>query len=79
MSSPAQKGKIKKRTQLKKWFVAKICEFSRGRQLIHKLTGNVGVDVIDAAHSVVLQHSGKEAADDMVLQLYKGKAGMFFN
>lgn len=51
--------------------MAKICEYNRGRQLIHKLTGNVGVAVIDAAESIVAKHSGKVIAADVVLQLYK--------
>jgi hypothetical protein len=63
--------KLKKSTQLKKWVMAKMCEYKNGRQLIHKMTGNVGVDVIDATHRVVLMHSGKCVADDLVLQLYK--------
>lgn len=49
-----------------------MCEYSRGRKLIHKLTGNVGVEVIDAVQSLVLRHSGRDVADDMILQLYKG-------
>lgn len=92
--------------------MAKICEYSRGRKLIHQLSGNVGVEgtdyphtvvtslhiplcipswsllqglssntvyisssvaVIDAVQSLVLKHSGREAADDLVLQLYKGR------
>jgi hypothetical protein len=71
-SAPGQgQGKLKKKTQLKKWFVAKICEHSRGRQLIHRMTGNVGVDVIDAAQGVVAKHSGDTVAADVSLQLYK--------
>lgn len=65
------KGKIKKKTQLKKWFVAKICEYSRGRQLLHKLSGNMGVDVMDAAQSIVAKHSGQAVAADIILQIYK--------
>ena len=66
------KGKIKKTTKLKKWFVTKMCEFSRGRQLIRKLTGNMGVDVLDALQVILLKHSGKARADEIVLHLYKG-------
>jgi hypothetical protein len=35
------------------------------------MTGNVGVDVIDAAQGVVAKHSGDTVAADVSLQLYK--------
>lgn len=70
-TSQSARGKIRRSTQLKKWFVTKICEHSRGRQLIHKLSGNVGVDVIDAAYSLIIKHSGKEVAEEVIVHLYK--------
>lgn len=60
-----------KSLKLKRFIASKMSEFKSGRRAIHRFTGNIGIQIMDALYSCFVKFSNVRVAQAMQVNVYK--------
>eukprot|EP00602_Paraphysomonas_sp_CaronLab_P007996 CAMPEP_0185034232 /NCGR_PEP_ID=MMETSP1103-20130426/23917_1 /TAXON_ID=36769 /ORGANISM="Paraphysomonas bandaiensis, Strain Caron Lab Isolate" /LENGTH=394 /DNA_ID=CAMNT_0027570805 /DNA_START=31 /DNA_END=1215 /DNA_ORIENTATION=+ len=69
--SARSKTEINSSLKLKKFLASKMSESSSGRRVIHRFTGSIGIQIMDAIYSALVKFSNVRVAKGMRVNIYK--------